>query len=164
MTYSRNRLSSKKPSPHMTNSTRKPETPDSENSGGSRSGDRYSSQCFRKGRTQVWAAGRCLNSLSVRVLCCRERVRAYGKNASSIPRPAPPGRNVKATSLTAWEQAGRRQQGCSKEVRGPGSVFSRLRWDHVVLHDMWPHYTSAFKSKKCVLRQNYAQYIFCIRA
>lgn len=126
MTYSRNRLSSKKPSPHMTNSTPKPETPDSENSGGSRSRDRYSSQCFRKGRTQVWAAGRCLNSLSVRVLCCRERVRAYGKNASSIPRPAPPGRNVKATSLTAWEQAGRRQQGCSKEMRGPGSVFSRL--------------------------------------
>lgn len=133
MTYSRNRLSSKKPSPHMTNSTPKPETPDSENSGGSRSRDRYSSQCFRKGRTQVWAGGRCLNSLSVRVLCCRERVRAYGKNASSIPRPAPPGRNVKATSLTAWP-GNRRGAGSraaprdpfSKEMIGPGSVFSRL--------------------------------------
>lgn len=110
MTYSRNRLSGKKPSPHMTNSTPKPETPDSENSG---AGTGIRGQCFRKGRTQVWAGGRCLNSLSVRVLCCRERVCAYGKNASSIPRPAPPGRNVKATSLTAWEQAGRRQQGCS---------------------------------------------------
>lgn len=105
VTYSRSRVFSKKKNrvAHSTNSTPKPETPISENSGGSRKEPAEAgirSQCFRKARTQVWA-GRSLNSLSVRVLCCRGRVCAYGKNASSIPRPAPPGRNVKATALPA---------------------------------------------------------------
>lgn len=131
MTYSRNRLSGKKPALHMTNSTPKPETPASENSGGSGSRDRYSGRCFRKGRTQVWA-GRCLNSLSVRVLCCRERVRAYGQKRLQHPSPCAPWpecEGYKSYGLgTGGAPAAGLLYGSFLQGNGRGRVVSSVSW------------------------------------
>lgn len=167
MTYSRNRLSSKKPSPHMTNSTPKPETPDSENSGGSRSRDRYSGPMFSERpypgvgrRRPVFKFPFGSRSL---LPGTGPRLRQKRLQHPSPCAPWPECEGYKSYGLgTGGAPAAGLLHGTLSPRKWEDRVVSSVGWgwDHVVLHVMWPHYTSAFKSKKCVKRRNYAQYIF----